>query len=144
MNHYIVDGMKKEGRIWRTIMVLGYSLAILIQITTHLIRDPRYSMGDAIEATAVLLFFGSLGLYGWLYAAKYHVEITEEKILLTTLFGKKELDLSEITTYSCKRYGRSVFYGFELRTREKKVLVYTRYQEALAAILRQNGIAETG
>ena len=144
MRNHIVDDMKKEGKVWIGLIILGYALAVLMPLAVLLTKDPGYSDKDAVILAAIFFLWGSFGLYGWLYSAKYHVEITEEKIVLITLFRTKELCMHEITGYSYKRYGKSVFYGFELRTQGRKIQIYTRYQEEFLKILETNGIAEMG
>lgn len=143
MRNHIVDDMKKEGKVWRGLIILGYALAVLMPLAILLTKDSGYSDKDAIKLAVTFFLFGSLGLYGWLYSTKYHVEITEEKIVLITLFRTKELRMHEITGYSCKRYGKSVFYEFALRTQGRRMQIYTRYQEEFREILKINGIAET-
>ena len=86
--------------------------------------------------------FGCIGLYGLIYSKKYHVEITEEKVVLFTLFGTKELSMHEIAGYSYKHYRRSALYIFTLRTQGRSIQLYTRYQEEFREILKMNGIAE--
>lgn len=48
--------------------------------------------------------FGTFGIYGWLYAIKYSIEIDDEKVYLRTLFRRIELNISDIEKYSCNRY----------------------------------------
>lgn len=142
MSHYIVDEMKKEGKVWRNLMIFGYVLSILMPLGICVTNKPGYLNGDAIKSGVIFFLYGSLGLYGWLYAIKYRLEITKDRIVITTCFGKKELGIREITAYSYKRYHKSVFYGFTLRTQRKNIVVYTRYWEAFAEVLKQNGIAK--
>jgi len=142
MNNKITDGMRKEGKPFRNIMLFGYIFAILMPISIYLMNSDKYSDKDIILFAITGVMFGTIGLYGWLYAVKYKVEVNEKKIHLKTLFGQVELNICDIEKYTCNRYKKSVFYQFNLFAKGKKVLVNTRYNKEFEAILRDNQIEQ--
>ncbi len=133
MQILINDGMKKEGKIFKGLMIFGYALAFLILLLAHYRKE--YSYVNVVIIFIYCVVFGTVGLYGWLYALKYKLEITEEKIVLKTLFKKTEICISDITNYSCKRYRKTVFYQFRLSVDKKIILLNTRYKDELEKLL---------
>lgn len=127
MDNRIIDGMKKEGKLFRNIMLLGYIFAILMPMSIYLMNNDKYIDKDIILFAIAWVMFGTIGLYGWLYAIKYRVEYDNERIYLKTLFKKIELNLCDVKKYTCNRYRKSVFYQFNLFIKGKKVLINTRY-----------------
>ena len=86
---------------------------------------------------------GTVALYGWLYASKYKLKITEEEIVVQTLFKKTLIYISDIKNYTCDRYRKSVFYQFKLFTGEKIFLVNTRYKNEFEELLANHEIEKT-
>lgn len=60
--------------------------------------------------------------------------------MLRTLFRKVDINISDIKNYTCNRYRKSLFYQFNLCTKDKRILVNTRYKEELEKILIANYI----
>ena len=114
MDIQIIDGMKKEGRPFRNLMIFGYILTVLAPLFVSLINNEKYIGKDIVLFVVTWFMFGSIGLYGWLYALKYRVEFYSDKILLKTLFRRVELNICDIEEYTCNRYNKSVFYQFNL------------------------------
>ena len=139
MDKYIVDGMKKEAKWYIFLTFFGYIVSILSFVNAY-IQDKSLTDESHLLIFIFGLLFGSIGLYGWLYSFKYSLEITEEKILLKTLFGKKGIHFKDIIYYTCSRYRKSVFYQFNLFTEEKKILINTRYREDLETMLKNKNI----
>ena len=140
MDIQIIDGMKKEGRPFRNLMIFGYILTVLAPLFVSLINNEKYIGKDIVLFVVTWFMFGSIGLYGWLYALKYRVEFYSDKILLKTLFRRVELNICDIEEYTCNRYNKSVFYQFNLFIKGKKILVNTRYKEEFEKILEDNKI----
>ena len=140
MNRNIIDGMKKEGKGFKILMIFAYILSLLMFLSTYLINNEKYSDKDIIIIVVFCFFFGTFGLYGWLYSIKYKLKITEEKIMLKTLFRTVEVNIKDITNYTCHRYRKSVFYQFNLFVKEKRILVATRYKEEFENILKYNNV----
>ncbi len=139
MRSYIVDGMKKESRLAFVPIALGYAMSILQPIVIKYGNITGYTNTDAIKLALAYFLLGSWGVYAYLYARKYHVEISEDTIKRTTLFSHKELNLCELTCYSYKRYSRSALYGFKLQYAKNKMLVYTRFRDEFIELLRSKG-----
>ena len=142
MNNKIIDGMRKEGKPFRNIMLFGYIFAILMPLSIYLMNNDKYSDKDMILFTIAGIMYGTIGLYGWLYAIKYRVEFDNEKVYLKTLFRKIEFNIYDVKKYTCKRYRKSVFYQFDLFINGKKTLINTRYKDEFEKILKDNKIEQ--
>lgn len=139
MNKHIVDRMKKEAKDGIVIMILGYFLFVS-SILSYYMNDV-FTVKQEILISACCFAGGSLGLYCFIYGMRYKLEITEEKVKLTTLFKKIEINIKDIAYYTYKRYSKkSVFYNFELYTKDKKIIVSTRYKDEFLQILKDNNI----
>lgn len=142
MNRQIIDGMKKEGRPFRNIMIFSYILGVLQPLSICWVSNEKYSNKDILLLALAWFGFGTISLYVWLYALKYRVEFDDNKVSLKTLFRKVEFNICDIEKYTCNRYKKSVFYQFNLLIKNKKVLVNTRYKEEFETILKDNGIEQ--
>lgn len=140
MDKNIIDGMKKEGKPFRNLMIMSYALTILMPLSIFLMNNTKYNDKDIILSIVVWFMFGVFGLYGWLYAIKYRVEINKEKIILKTLFREERINICDIEKYTCNRYKKSAFYQFDLFIKNKRIVVNTRYKEELERILKDNKI----
>ena len=142
MDIRIIDGMKKEGKPFRNIMLFGYIFAILMPLSIYLMNNDKYSDKDIILFAIAGVMFGTIGFYGWLYSIKYRLEFDNEKVYLKTLFRKIELNIGDIEKYACNRYRKSVFYQFNLFIKDKKVLINTRYKDEFEKVLKDNKIEQ--
>ena len=129
------DDMKKEGKGFVYAFTVCLILFLLTVVQIFLTKRKHVFGNTDIAKLIVFGFFTLLSLYGWLYALKYRLEITEEKISLKTLFKRVEILITDISCYTCKRYGKSVFYQFMLRAKNRKVLISTRHPEIVVNIL---------
>ena len=123
-------------------MLFGYIFAILMPISIYLMNNDKFSDKDIILFAIAGVMFGTIGLYGWLYAIKYRVEFDNERIYLKTLFKKIELNICDVKKYTCNRYRKSVFYQFNLFINDGKVLINTRYKDELEKVLKDNKIEQ--
>ena len=142
MNDKIIDGMKKEGKPFKYVMIFGYVFAILMLLSNYFIFVEKYSDADILKIFIIYLMFGTFGLYEWLYAVTYKVEFNDDKVYLKTLFKKIELNINDIEKYTVKRYRKSVFYQFHLFINGKKILINTRYKDEFENILKSKGISQ--
>jgi len=130
----IVDGMKNEAKFSLFSIIIGLSFTIVAILTNILFnKNPFYAPNIyyAIVFFALFLF----GIYMYTYAMKYRLEISEGRIKLNTLFSKINLNISDISSYECKKYGISRFYQYTLIVNEKKFIIYTRYKAEFDEIL---------
>lgn len=128
------DDMVKESKTWKNPMLLFFVLAVLFPLT--LIWN-NIKITEFILEEVFFLIVGSYFLYGYLYAYKYKVVVTNEKIVLKTLFKNVEVQFKDIKTYNCKRYRKSEFYQFLVFCKEKKILINTRYKDDLEKLLKK-------
>lgn len=128
------DDMVKESKTWKNPMLLFFVLAVLFPLTLiwNNIKITEFILGEVF-----FLIVGSYFLYGYLYAYKYKVVVTNEKIVLKTLFENVEVQFKDIKTYNCKRYRKSEFYQFLVFCKEKKILINTRYKDDLEKLLKK-------
>lgn len=140
MNDKIIDGMRKEGKPFRNIMLFRYIFAIIMPLYIYLMNNDKFSDKDVILFAVAGVMFGTIGLYGWLYSIKYRLEFDNEKVYLKTLFRKIEFRICEVKKYTYKRYRKSVFYQFNLFINDKKVLINTRYKDEFEKVLKDNKI----
>jgi hypothetical protein len=142
MDTYITDNMVNEGKTFRNVMILGYLFAVLMPLIIWLTNNERYTNRDILLFAIAFFLVGSIGLHGWIYALKYKLMISAEKIVISTLFKEVRISISEITHYNFKRYKKSVFYQFKLSTKNGIYMISTRYCNEFIAVLKQNKVAE--
>lgn len=139
MDKHIIDGMKKEAKDGIVVMIFCYFLFVS-SILSFFISD-GFTAKEIILMSIFYFAGGSLGLYCFIYGMRYKLEITEEKVKLTTLFKKIEINIKDIAYYTYKRYSKkSVFYNFALYTKDKKIIVSTRYKDEFLQILKDSNI----
>lgn len=116
--------------------IFFFIMAIAWPIGARLVFARDASVKDLVKIGLLFGAFGCLFLYGYLYARKYSVTVTKEKIELKTLFRHVTVNLCDIKEYNFKRYMRSVFYQFHISYLDKKVLINTRYWKELDELLK--------
>jgi hypothetical protein len=113
MENLIIDGMQKEGKKIKYLVILGYGLTILSFVYAY-VNNKSILDDDVFMMLIVYFCFGTFGLYMWLYSIKYKLTISNDKINLKTLFSKIEINIDDINKYTCNRYNKSEFYQFNL------------------------------
>ena len=133
----INDSMIKESKIWKIPMIIFYLLAALFPLALIFndIKTSEFILGEVF-----FILIGSYFLYGYLYACRYKVLVTNEKIVLKTLFKSVEIQFKDVRNYNCKRYRKSEFYQFLVFCKEKKILINTRYKDDLEVLLKNKTI----
>ena len=63
MNNKIINGMRKEGKPFRNIMLFGYIFAILMPLSIYLINNDKYSGKDIILFAIAGIMFGTIGFH---------------------------------------------------------------------------------
>lgn len=146
MSTHITDNMEKEAKIGKVLTILGYTFAVLtplsIRLSHWLFDVEKYTNRDSVLFALAYFLLGSIGLYYWLYAINYKLVITETRITVRTLFRSFQIDLSEVTGYTCKRYNKSVFYQFAFDTKKGRFMISTRYRDELISLLNSYNTLE--
>ena len=139
MNIIIKDDMVKESKVWKNPMIIFFVLAALFPLVLiwNNIKTIEFILGEVF-----FILVGCYFLYGYLYAYKYKVVVTDEKVYLKTLFRKIELNICDIKKYTCNRYRKSVFYQFNLFINDRKVLINTRYKDEFEKVLKDYKIEQ--
>lgn len=132
-NIIINDNMLKESKMWKIPMIIFYVFAVIFPLALiwNEMNTTEFVLGEVFH-----ILLGSFFLYGYLYTYKYQVIVTNEKIVLKTLFRNIEIKIKDIKTYNCKRYRKSVFYQFLVFYKENKTLINTRYKDEFEKILK--------
>ncbi len=153
MQAIIIDDEKKEAKIVKIIMICTYVLLFTLPLPSLLFSylksdDMTAIIKDLVlsEGFIVLFIFGLLCLYTYIYAIKYRVEIFEDKVLVFSLFGKKEMCFKDIIEWESNKYAFSNLFIIKVYlVNNKKKTVCTRYINEFKAILneyKKNNIAE--
>ncbi len=138
----LTDGMKTEGKSCRNTMIMIYICTALIPVLKTFGVFSSFSDKDILLITIYCFLLGTVALYGWLYALKYRLVVTQDKVEVKTLFRKYEVNLGDIKYYTCQRYKKSAFYQFRLFIDGTGILVTTRYKDDFIKILTENSITE--
>lgn len=141
MDNKIIDGMKKEGKIFLGIVIFATILFALTFIYMY-VNERNFQDKVLLSMLIVYSMFFLFGLYGWLYSIKYRVEFDNKRVYLKTLFRKIELNICDVKKYTCKRYRKSVFYQFNLFINDKKILINTRYKDEFEKVLNDYKIEQ--
>ncbi len=138
-NTIVKDDMIKEGKTSKNPMILFFVLSAVFPLVLlwHEIKIIEFILGELFFLIIACYF-----LYVYLYAIKYKVSITKDKITLITLFNHIEIEIKDIKTFSCKRYRKSQFYQFLIFTNNKKTLINTRYKDEVEKLLKNKTSAE--
>lgn len=139
MDIKITDGMKKEGKIYKDITIFAILLFLLTFLDVY-VNNKSFNDKTVMSMLIIYGMFIIVGLYGWLYTAKYKIDISNTNVKLKILFKKEDISLYDVKQYTYKRYKKSKFWQFTLYTNNKKNLINTRYKEEFEEILKQNKI----
>ena len=115
----IKDNFTKESKIWRMPMILFFVLA---RILPFVLIFNHVSIKEFIQMEIFLITVGCYFLYLYLYTYKYNVTVTEEKIILETLFKRTDVNFKDIKEHSCNKYKKTqpVQHRIRIRHRYKK------------------------
>ena len=134
--NFIEDNLKKESKR----VLLTFILCYIVALIFPLLYNIDYDMDDILFFSILFFVMGCYSLFG----LKYQVSISQETIIIKTLFKKIEIHVSDIETYTYKRYNRSsILYAFKFIVAKKKKTLITRYKDELLEFLNQNQIAKS-
>ncbi len=134
--NFIEDNLKKESKRVLLTFILCYIVALIFPLLYYI----DYDMDDILFFSILFFVMGCYSLFG----LKYQVSISQETIIIKTLFKKIEIHVSDIETYTYKRYNRSsILYAFKFIVAKKKKTLITRYKDELLEFLNQNQIAKS-
>ena len=134
--NFIEDNLKKESKRVLLTFILCYAAALIFPLLYYI----DYDMDDILFFSILFFVMGCYSLFG----LKYQVSIPQETIIIKTLFKKIEIHVSDIETYTYKRYnGSSILYAFKFIVAKKKKTLITRYKNELLEFLNQNQIAKS-
>ena len=134
--NFIEDNLKKESKRVLLTFILCYAAALIFPLLYYI----DYDMDDILFFSILFFVMGCYSLFG----LKYQVSISQETITIKTLFKKIEIHVSDIETYTYKRYnGSSILYAFKFIVAKKKKTLITRYKNELLEFLNQNQIAKS-
>lgn len=128
----ITDSFEKESKFWKFPMIVFVILACLCPLSLIMeeTKIQEFIVQESFFLLAVVYF-----LYAFCWAKNYHVLVFDNRIIIKTLFKRKEIGIGEVTSYSCKKYRKTVFYQFELHTGKSKTILYTRFKDDFEKIL---------
>ena len=138
--NFIEDNLKKESKRVLLTFILCYIAALIFPLLYYI----DYDMDDILFFSILFFVMGCYSLFGFIYILKYQVSISQETITIKTLFKKIEIHVSDIETYTYKRYnGSSILYAFKFIVAKKMKTLITRYKDELLEFLNQNQIAKS-
>lgn len=149
------DNMQKESKILLVgpvifsmfamlslLSELAYYALYLPIVPPEFISDSSISLTDSI--LRVVLFFSVAIFFGvfWLSIVKYKLTVTQEQVVVKTLFKQHDIDLHDITTFTFKKVGKSKVFRFILATKNKNYLVLTHYKTEFIKVLTNSQQSE--
>lgn len=60
MNKLVIDGMKKEGKPFLYVMLMGYILAIIMPVSIYLLNNGKFSENDILLFAIAWFLFGCI------------------------------------------------------------------------------------
>ncbi len=138
MEKFIDDNMKKEIKIPLLCAFFGYFLfAVRLYIAFQ--RNENWTEGELSLSLSLVFLFGTLGVFSCFYALAYRVKINKEKIIIKSLFGKKEVNIYEVEKYSYTWNKIYKIYQYTLYIENKKVMFNSHYKNEIEQILNESG-----
>lgn len=130
------DSEKKESKRWLILMIVFIIIGVG-NIIFYCINQSNYNTYEFVAILIVSIAFSLIFFYGFLCCFLYKLIVTNEEIIIRTLYGVKKIKLDKGYKYSFKKYTKvSEFYTFTFLVEDKKVKFYTRYYEELDKILK--------
>lgn len=138
MEKYIDDNMKKEIKIPLLSAFFGYFLfAIRLYIAFQ--RNENWTEGELSLSLLMCFLLGTIGVFVGIYLLAYRVKISKEKIIIKSLFGKKEVNIYEVEKYSYTWNKIYKIYQYTFYIGNKKLMFNSHYKNEIEQILNENG-----
>lgn len=141
----ITDDIKQEGKIFRNLMIIAYSLAIIYPIgcfvSNTIVGISRFSEKDIVAFSIFFIAFGSVELFCWIISMRYKLTVKDESVIIRVLSGQKEIPIESIIGFSYKKSKKELCY-FKLYTEEGSHLLITRFKNELLDFLYEKGIEQ--
>ncbi len=138
MEKYIEDNMKKEIKIPLLCTIFIYFL-FAVRLYMVFQRNENWTEGEHSLLLPLDFLGGTIGGISCIYVAKYRVKISKEKIIIKSLFVKKEVNIYEVEKYSYKWNKIYKIYQYTLYIENKKVMFNSHYKNEIEQILNENG-----
>lgn len=135
------DTWKKESKFISILMIIFFIAALVCPLVTYfqMAQEINFSIGEVLAAFFVPFLFGCLFLYFFLYAVRYKISVCNGQLTRRTLFGSKTWELSEISSYTYKKYSSiSALYQIDMTVGDESIKIYTRYPDAFIEIIGKN------
>lgn len=130
MNFLLTDNMKSEVKK----MLLIVCISFLLLITAIIIGFTKVLIFSIIS---LVLFIYCV--YGCFYLAKYKLEVTLDKIFISSLVCKKEINIADITSYKYQPYAKTIYYLFDIVVGQNVVSIKTKLWAEFDNILQNAG-----
>ena len=134
-NQIIKDDFSKEKHKIIKEFVSFYIVAIALIVVCIVIFGWNKLSEKILIITIIALISLVVFAFIIIYLNKYHLEVYENKIDLSTLFHKYTIYLNEITVFYYKKSEKSELDFVTITTKSKKINLYTRYGEQLNELL---------
>ncbi|MBQ9978370.1 MAG: hypothetical protein IJP20_01090 [Clostridia bacterium] len=135
----IVDDMKKDAKKIMIPVIFVIVSGILLPLIWFWYGEADI---DFIKKSSVFFIGCAIyGLYVLLSCVKYKLIVTNDKIVMNTLFKKWEIDFKNIGSYTYKQHRKSEIYKFFIRINKKIVQINTRHPNKLIELLDAHDIS---
>ena len=114
----IVDDMKKDAK--KIMIPVIYLIVSGILLPLIWFWHGEIDIGFIKKSSVFFIGCAIYGLYILLSCVKYKLIVTNDKIVMNTLFKKWEIDFNNVSSYTYKRHRKSEIYKFFIRINKKK------------------------
>ena len=136
------DEMKAESKMMRFPLILSLVLSIVFPVCFYYFTEGASVRDVVISAVFFFLCF-LLSLYVFLYGLNYHLIVGTDKIILKTLFGKKDINIDSVNSFRFIRFYKSGFGQFVVRYGDRKsVKISTKHVPEFVNLLKNAGAEE--
>lgn len=138
MKEYIEDRMKKEIII-PLVLAIGCYFLFALSLFNIFQQNENWREGETLITLPMYFLFGTFGVFYSIDIAMYRVKINKEKIIIKSLFRKKEVNICEVKKYSYTWNKVYKIHQYTLFMGNKKVMLNSHYKNEIEQILNENG-----